>query len=88
MKSNLKSNKTSKFISALAAAAISALAIHSGEINAAAEYKIVTASDKGTYFAIGKDLAKFVAPDADIQLEVLPTSGSARSTIRGPPRAT
>ena len=77
MKSNMKSNMTSKFISALAAAAISALAIHSGEINAAAEYKIVTASDKGTYFAIGKDLAKFVAPDADIQLEVLPTSGSA-----------
>lgn len=44
---------------------------------AGAEYKIVTASDKGTYYAIGKDLAKFVAPDADIQLEVLATSGSA-----------
>ena len=44
---------------------------------AAAEYKIVTASDKGTYYAIGKDLAKLVAPDADINLEVLATSGSA-----------
>ena len=44
---------------------------------AAAEYKIVTASEKGTYFAIGGDLAKFVAPEADIKLEVLPTSGSA-----------
>ena len=42
-----------------------------------AEYKIVTASDKGTYYAIGKDLARLVAPGADIQLEVLPTSGSA-----------
>jgi uncharacterized protein len=42
-----------------------------------AQYKIVTASDKGTYYAIGKDLARFVAPEADIQLEVLPTSGSA-----------
>ena len=28
-------------------------------------------------FAIGADLAKFVAPDADITLEVLPTAGSA-----------
>jgi len=31
---------------------------------AAAEYKIVTANEKGTYFAIGTDLAKFVAGDA------------------------
>ena len=44
---------------------------------AAADYKIVTASDKGTYYAIGKDLAKMVAPDADINLDVLATSGSA-----------
>jgi len=44
---------------------------------AAVDYKIVTASDKGTYYAIGKDLARFVAPDAGINLEVLATSGSA-----------
>ncbi len=43
------------------------------------QYKIATASEKGTYFAIGKDLAKFVAPDAKIDLEVLPTSGSAEN---------
>ena len=43
----------------------------------AADYKIVTASEKGTYFAIGNDLAQFVAPGADIKLEVLATSGSA-----------
>jgi uncharacterized protein len=43
------------------------------------DYKIATASEKGTYFAIGKDLAKFVAPDARIQLEVLPTAGSAEN---------
>lgn len=42
-------------------------------------YKIATASEKGTYFAIGKDLAKFVAPEARIDLEVLPTSGSAEN---------
>ena len=44
---------------------------------AAVEYKIVTADAKGTYYAIGQDLAKYVAPDADIELEVLPTDGSA-----------
>ncbi len=57
--------------------ACAALAAFSGAVSAAAEYKIVTASDKGTYFAIGRDLSRLVAPDADIQLEVLPTSGSA-----------
>lgn len=54
-----------------------ALLLSSEVAVAAAEYKIATASEKGTYFAIGVDLAKFVAPDADITLEVLPTSGSA-----------
>src|SRR5215212_371743 len=58
-------------------AAMAALLLHSGIALTATPYKIVTASDKGTYFAIGKDLAKFVAPDADIDLEVLATSGSA-----------
>ena len=53
------------------------LGVTSAIAHAAAEYKIVTASDKGTYYAIGNDLAKFVAPDADITLEVLATSGSA-----------
>ena len=62
------------FIGAFTAAA---LHLYSGAAVAAAEYKIVTANGKGTYFAIGVDLAKFVAPDADIQLEVLPTAGSA-----------
>ncbi|MDB5808787.1 MAG: C4-dicarboxylate transporter substrate-binding protein [Betaproteobacteria bacterium] len=44
---------------------------------AQAEYKIVTANAKGTYFAIGVDLSKFVAPQAEISLEVVPTAGSA-----------
>ena len=48
-----------------------------GFATAAVQYKIVTASERGTYFAIGGDLSKFVAPDADIELEVLPSSGSA-----------
>ncbi len=46
-------------------------------VAAAIQYKVVTASEKGTYFAIGADLAKMVAPQADIQLEVVPTAGSA-----------
>jgi len=44
---------------------------------AAVEYKIVTADQKGTYYAIGQDLAKYVVPEAGIDLEVLPTDGSA-----------
>lgn len=44
---------------------------------AAVPYKIATADPKGTYYAIGQDLAKLVAPGADIDLEVMPTDGSA-----------
>ena len=44
---------------------------------AAMQFKIATADAKGTYFAIGADLAKMVAPAADIELEVMPTDGSA-----------
>src|SRR5688572_21336866 len=42
-------------------------------------YKIVTADPRGTYYAIGQDLAKMVAPLANIDLEVLPTDGSAHN---------
>jgi TRAP transporter TAXI family solute receptor len=48
-----------------------------GQAQAAAEFKIATADKRGTYFAIGADLAKYVAPNADISLEVMPTDGSA-----------
>ena len=65
-----------KLTGALLAATL--LCLHSGAAQAASiAYKIVTASQRGTYFAIGTDLAKFVAPAADIDLEVLPTAGSA-----------
>ncbi|MBA3477268.1 MAG: TAXI family TRAP transporter solute-binding subunit [Lautropia sp.] len=46
------------------------------------EYKIVTASPRGTYIEIGRDLAKFVAPAADVQLEALPSAGSAENVRR------
>jgi TRAP transporter TAXI family solute receptor len=53
------------------------LSMACGIVHAAASYKIVTADKRGTYFAIGADLAKMVAPNADIELEVVPTDGSA-----------
>src|SRR5258706_925068 len=49
---------------------------------AAANFKIVTASERGTYIQIGRDIAKFVAPPADIDLEVLPSAGSAENVQR------
>ena len=45
-------------------------------------YKIVTASERGTYIQIGRDIAKLVAPGADIDLEVLPSAGSAENVQR------
>ena len=56
---------------------VAAVWLQSASALAAAAFKIVTASERGTYYAIGNDLAKFVAPEADIELEVLPTTGSA-----------
>ena len=47
-----------------------------------ARYKIVTASERGTYIQIGRDLAKFIAPAADVNLEVLPSAGSAENVHR------
>jgi hypothetical protein len=49
---------------------------------AAVDYKIVTASERGTYIQIGRDLARFVAPEADIALEALPSAGSAENVQR------
>ncbi|RCW71631.1 TAXI family TRAP transporter solute-binding subunit [Pseudorhodoferax soli] len=49
---------------------------------AAVEYKIVTASERGTYIKIGNDLAQLVAPSADIKLDALPSAGSAENVRR------
>ena len=49
---------------------------------AALEYKIVTASERGTYIQIGKDLARYIAPLANIQLDALPSAGSAENVHR------
>ena len=46
------------------------------------EYKIVTASERGTYIVLGRNLATTVAPDAGFELEALPSTGSAENVRR------
>ena len=63
----------------MAALVAAGLLLHGTAALAAAEYKIVTASARGTYIQIGRNLAEFVAPQADIALEALPSAGSAEN---------
>jgi TRAP transporter TAXI family solute receptor len=53
-----------------------------GVAHATSEYKIVTASERGTYIQIGRDIATLVAPQADVNLQVLPSAGSAENVRR------
>jgi uncharacterized protein len=53
-----------------------AIAACSENAHAVVEYKILTGAESGTYHAIGRDLAKLVAPGADIKLQVVATGGS------------
>jgi uncharacterized protein len=69
----------------LGARLVAALSLFGSLTAAVAEpapYKIVTASERGTYIQIGRDIAKFIAPAADIELEVLPSAGSAENVQR------
>jgi uncharacterized protein len=66
----------------LALAAGLAAAIGGAPAALAVDYKIVTASPRGTYIEIGRDLGKFIAPAADIQLEALPSAGSTENVRR------
>ena len=61
---------------------VAMLALMSTPALGAAKYKIVTASERGTYIQIGRDIAKFVGPAADIELQVLPSVGSAENVER------
>ena len=54
----------------------------SAALAAAAQYKIVTASEKGTYIVIGRDLATYIAAPVDIELESVPSAGSAENIRR------
>lgn len=55
---------------------------HAPSAWSAVEYKIVTASERGTYIRIGQDLAALVAPSADIDLEAVPSAGSVENVQR------
>ncbi len=46
------------------------------------DYKIVTGSERGTYIQIGRDLAKFVGPAAEINFESVPSAGSTENVRR------
>jgi hypothetical protein len=63
-------------------AALCAIALLPASSMANADFKIVTASERGTYIQIGRDLSKFIAPPANIDLEVLPSKGSAENVQR------
>ena len=58
------------------------LGLHCAAAHAASEFKIVTASERGTYIQIGRDIATIVAPQADINLDVLPSAGSGQNVKR------
>ncbi|WP_437126258.1 TAXI family TRAP transporter solute-binding subunit [Noviherbaspirillum album] len=51
-------------------------------VQAQTEFKIVTASERGTYIQIGRDLAKWAAQPAKIDLDVLPSKGSSENVQR------
>jgi len=63
----------------LLAAASAAVSLQFTAAQAGMPYKIVTADPRGTYYAIAGDLSKMIAPTAGIDLEVVPTSGSAEN---------
>jgi TRAP-type uncharacterized transport system substrate-binding protein len=60
--------------------AASVLAVPGAPLQAAASFRMVTATEEAD-FQIGRDLAKLVAPAADIQLDVL-ASGSSAENLR------
>lgn len=61
---------------------VAGMLCHGSAAALAVEYKIVTASERGTYIKIGRDLAQFVAPLADINLDAVPSAGSAENVRR------
>ena len=60
----------------------SVAACGNGVADSRVNYKIVTASERGTYIEIGRDLAKWAAAPADIDLAVLPSKGSTENVSR------
>ena len=46
------------------------------------QFNVVTASERGTYIVLGRDLATYVAPEAGIALTALPSAGSSENIYR------
>ncbi len=67
--------------SLLPAAVAVALFLHGPALRAAAQFKMATATE-GADLQIGRDLAKFVAPAADVELDVAASGSSAESLRR------
>ncbi len=61
---------------------LAVVSLYSAPALAQVPYKIVTASERGTYIQIGRDIAKYVAPGAGIDLTVLPSAGSSENVQR------
>lgn len=70
--------RKSCIIAVLLATAIACAGLATAQVS----YKIVTASERGTYIKIGRDLAQFVAPAAGIDLDAVPSAGSAENVRR------
>ena len=70
--------------STLLAAVVSAHAAAPSAPTARAElqFNVVTASERGTYIVLGRDLAKYVAPQAGIAMTALPSAGSSENIYR------
>ena len=56
--------------------------IHSVPALGQVPYKILTGPERGTSIQIGRDIAKYVAPAAGIDLTVLPSAGSSENVQR------
>ncbi|MEM5345571.1 TAXI family TRAP transporter solute-binding subunit [Paraburkholderia azotifigens] len=69
-------------LTALVSLLIASLALAATANAPSAHYKIVTGQERGTYIQIGADLAKYVAQPAGIDLEVMPSKGSAENVQR------
>jgi uncharacterized protein len=69
-------------LAALAALTALLFATLTAAVAADAQYKITTGPERGTYIQIGQDLSKWVAQPAGIDLEVMPSKGSAENVQR------
>jgi len=66
----------------IGASLVAAASMFGVAVNAQVPYTIVTASERGTYIQIGRDIGKFVAPAAGVELTAVPSAGSAENVRR------